>query len=57
MVTAELERIRKAIPHVHLQQRLDRNDFERLQEDFDFLVIAVGAQKPRTLPVPGNELP
>ena len=56
VITAELERIRKVIPHVHLQQRLDRNDFERLQGDYDFLVIAVGAQKPRTLPVPGREL-
>ncbi len=56
VITAELERIRKAIPHVHLQQRLGRNDFERLQGDYDFLVIAVGAQKPRTLPVPGKEL-
>ena len=56
VVTAELERIRKVIPHVHLQQRLDRKDFERLQGDYDFLVIAVGAQKPRTLPVPGKEL-
>ena len=56
VITAELERIRKVIPHVHLQQRLDGNDFERLQGDYDFLVIAVGAQKPRTLPVPGKEL-
>ncbi|MBI5592450.1 MAG: FAD-dependent oxidoreductase [Deltaproteobacteria bacterium] len=56
VITAELERIRKIIPHVHLRQRLDRNDFERLQGDYDFLVIAVGAQKPRTLPVPGKEL-
>ena len=56
VITAELERIRKAIPHVHLQQRLDRTDFERLQGDYDFLVIAVGAQKPRTLPVPGKGL-
>jgi len=56
VISAELERIRKVIPHVHLQQRLDRSDFERLQGDYDFLVIAVGAQKPRTLPVPGREL-
>ena len=56
VITAELERIRKAIPHVHLQQRLDRDEFERIQQDYDFLVIAVGAQKPRTLPVPGKEL-
>ncbi|MFH0995638.1 MAG: FAD-dependent oxidoreductase [Pseudomonadota bacterium] len=56
VIAAELERIRKAIPHVHLQQQLDRNGFEKLQADYDFLVIAVGAQKPRTLPVPGKEL-
>ena len=55
VVTAELDRIRKAIPHVHLQQQLGRTDFERLQQDYDYLVIAVGAQKPRTLPVPGKE--
>jgi NADPH-dependent glutamate synthase beta subunit-like oxidoreductase/glutamate synthase domain-containing protein 3/NAD-dependent dihydropyrimidine dehydrogenase PreA subunit len=55
VVTAELERIRKAIPHVHLQQRLEKTDFEKLRDDFDYLVIAVGAQKPRTLPVPGKE--
>ncbi len=56
VASAELERIRAAIPHVHLRQRLDRNDFERLRADYDFLVIAVGAQRPRTLPIPGKEL-
>jgi NADPH-dependent glutamate synthase beta subunit-like oxidoreductase/glutamate synthase domain-containing protein 3/NAD-dependent dihydropyrimidine dehydrogenase PreA subunit len=56
VVTAELERIRKAIAHVHLQQRLERADFERLQADYDYMVIAVGAQKPRTLPVPGKDM-
>jgi len=56
VIKTELERIQKVIPHIHLQQQLDRKDFERLQTDYDFLVIAVGAQKPRTLPVPGKEL-
>lgn len=50
-----MERIRKVIPHVHLQQRLERHDVEKLQQDFDFIVIAAGAQKPRIPPVPGNE--
>ncbi|MDM8552562.1 FAD-dependent oxidoreductase [Desulfobacterales bacterium HSG2] len=55
VVTAELERVQKVIPHVHLQQHLERKDMEQLREDFDFIIIAAGAQKPRTLPIPGNE--
>jgi len=55
VLMAELERIRKVIPHVHLQQNLEKEDLERLKADFDFIVLATGAQKPRTLPVPGKE--
>jgi len=51
----EIERIRKVIAHVHLQQLMTRADVEQLITDYDFVVIAAGAQKPRTLPVPGNE--
>lgn len=55
VVDAELERARKAIPHVHLQQMLHKADVSRLQEDFDYIVVAVGAQQPRSIPVPGND--
>ncbi|MDO9262737.1 MAG: FAD-dependent oxidoreductase, partial [Desulfosalsimonadaceae bacterium] len=55
VLTAELDRVKKVIPHVNLDRNLDREAFERLKDTFDFLVIATGAQKPRTLPVPGNE--
>lgn len=55
VVNAELERMKKVIPHVHLRQRLGREDFERLKADYDFVVIAVGAQKPRLIPIPGKE--
>lgn len=55
VLTAELERIRKVIAHVHLQQYLAKEDLERLKTDFDFIVLATGAQKPKTLPVPGKE--
>jgi NADPH-dependent glutamate synthase beta subunit-like oxidoreductase/NAD-dependent dihydropyrimidine dehydrogenase PreA subunit len=55
IVNAELERVRNALPHVHLQQALTGEDLEQLKADYDFVVIAVGAQKPRILPVPGNE--
>ncbi len=55
IVSAELKRAREALPQIHLQQRLGREDIEQLKEDYDFVVIAVGAQKPRMLPVPGKE--
>jgi len=55
VVSAELARIRKVIPQVHLQQRITREDIGRLREDFDFLVIATGATKPMMLPIPGEE--
>jgi NADPH-dependent glutamate synthase beta subunit-like oxidoreductase/glutamate synthase domain-containing protein 3/NAD-dependent dihydropyrimidine dehydrogenase PreA subunit len=55
IVMAELERVRKALPHVHLQQRLTAEDLEQLKVDYEFVVIAVGAQKPRILPVAGKE--
>ena len=55
IISAELGRIAKVIPHVHLQQELQKEDIYRLKEDFDFLVIAVGAQKPRNIPIPGAE--
>jgi NADPH-dependent glutamate synthase beta subunit-like oxidoreductase/glutamate synthase domain-containing protein 3/NAD-dependent dihydropyrimidine dehydrogenase PreA subunit len=55
VVDAELERTRQAIPHVHLRQRLTRSEAAQLKVDYDFVVIAVGAQKARRLPVPGAE--
>jgi len=55
VITKELERVQSVIPHVNLQQRLTKNDIEQLLADFDFIVIAVGARKPRMLPVPGKE--
>jgi glutamate synthase domain-containing protein 3 len=55
IVTVELDRVRSALPHVHLQQQLTGKDLEQLEVDYDFVVIAVGAQKPRILPVPGKE--
>jgi NADPH-dependent glutamate synthase beta subunit-like oxidoreductase/Pyruvate/2-oxoacid:ferredoxin oxidoreductase delta subunit len=55
ILEAELARVRKALPHVNLRQRLERSDIEELREGFDFIVIASGAQKPRVLPIPGGE--
>jgi len=55
IVAKELERIREAIPHVNLQQKLDQADIEQLKADVDYVVIATGAQTPKTLPIPGSE--
>jgi len=55
VVLAELERVRKVIPHVHLQQDVQKDDMVQLCEDYDFVVLATGAQKPRVVPVPGKE--
>ena len=55
IVDRELERIRKVIPHVQMEQAINADTFARIRSDFDFTIIAVGANKPRTLPIPGNE--
>lgn len=51
----EIERVGKAVSHVHLQQRMKPDEVDQLIADYDFVVVAAGAQKPRTLPIPGNE--
>lgn len=55
VVDAELGRVSKVLPHVHLQKKLDSDDFTALRDEYDFVVLAVGAQKPRIIPVPGHE--
>jgi NADPH-dependent glutamate synthase beta subunit-like oxidoreductase/NAD-dependent dihydropyrimidine dehydrogenase PreA subunit len=55
VVLAELDRVREIIPHVHLQQEVNQDDIVQLSEDYDFVVLATGAQKPRMVPVPGKE--
>lgn len=51
----ELSRAAAKISHKHLKKPLTKEEFSRLRETHDFVVIAVGAQKPRMIPVPGNE--
>lgn len=55
VVEHELSRIRKRIDHVFLKKPMTKKDFQRLLDRHDFVVIAAGAQKPRTIPVPGHE--
>jgi NADPH-dependent glutamate synthase beta subunit-like oxidoreductase/glutamate synthase domain-containing protein 3/NAD-dependent dihydropyrimidine dehydrogenase PreA subunit len=51
----EMERIKKVVEHVHLKQKLTREEIIQLTVDYDFVIIAIGADKPRTLPLPGGE--
>jgi NADPH-dependent glutamate synthase beta subunit-like oxidoreductase/NAD-dependent dihydropyrimidine dehydrogenase PreA subunit len=55
VVQKELDRASEVIPHVHLQQKLGRVETDQLVADYDFVIVAAGAQKPRTLPIPGKE--
>lgn len=55
VIATELSRVAKVIPHTRLQHRLTGEGFDRLKSDYDFVVIAVGARRPRFLPVPGKE--
>ncbi|THB69999.1 MAG: 4Fe-4S dicluster domain-containing protein [Desulfovibrio sp.] len=55
VVEAEVKRAQDVLPHVHLKQKLSLDQFNRLREDHEYVVIAVGAQKPRVIPVPGHE--
>jgi len=55
VVEKELARVQEVIPHVHLQQKLTTTDIDALVADFDMVVIAAGAQKPRMLDIPGKE--
>ena len=55
VITKEMQRIKEVIPQVNLRKPLGAKDIIQLKEDFDFVIIATGAQKPRSLSIPGNE--
>jgi NADPH-dependent glutamate synthase beta subunit-like oxidoreductase len=55
VIDTELNRIKEVVPHVYLQQALGAAEVAQLREDYDYVVIAAGAQRPRMLPIPGIE--
>lgn len=55
VVDKELARISEVLSHVNLQQDLSQADLAHLREDYDFVVVAAGTQKPRIIPIPGKE--
>ncbi|WP_031483153.1 FAD-dependent oxidoreductase [Maridesulfovibrio frigidus] len=56
VLDAELKRAAEVIPHVHLHKKMDSDDFAELKQANDAVVLAIGAQKPRMIPIPGHEM-
>jgi NADPH-dependent glutamate synthase beta subunit-like oxidoreductase/glutamate synthase domain-containing protein 3 len=55
ILSKEIERIRELIPHVQVEKEINKDDFLKFKNDYDYIIIASGARKPRLLPVPGKE--
>lgn len=51
----ELLRVSERIRQVKLDAPLTREEFAGIKEQYDFVIIATGAQKPRMVPVSGHE--
>ncbi|HCR12928.1 MAG TPA: pyridine nucleotide-disulfide oxidoreductase, partial [Desulfovibrio sp.] len=56
VLDAEIKRAQEVLPHIRLPKALGKDEFAQIVTDHDFTVLAVGANKPRVLPVPGKEL-
>jgi len=55
VVEHELKRVADRIDRVSLKKPLTKKEFQRLKGKHEVVIIAVGAQKPRLIPVPGQE--
>jgi NADPH-dependent glutamate synthase beta subunit-like oxidoreductase/glutamate synthase domain-containing protein 3/Pyruvate/2-oxoacid:ferredoxin oxidoreductase delta subunit len=55
IVDHELRRMEELIARKTLKHPLTEDEFRKLEEKNDIVVIAVGAQKPRMIPFPGHE--
>ncbi|MCP3876657.1 MAG: FAD-dependent oxidoreductase [Desulfobacteraceae bacterium] len=52
---AELKRIKELIPNIKVKQKINDKKFSKIKTDYDFTIVAAGAKKPRSLPIPGVE--
>ena len=52
----ELERVQQMVTDIRLGQQITAQEFRKLKQNFDYVVVSAGAKKPRMLPVPGIEL-
>lgn len=56
VVEHEIRRMEELLDFHAFGHPLTNKEFKKLQHQFDIVVIAVGAQKARVIPVPGHEL-
>lgn len=55
VLESELGRVAEVVTHSHLKHKLTAEEFQNIKKEFDFVVLATGAQKPRIIPIPGHE--
>jgi len=51
----ELNRVKEVISDIKLNQTINRKNFSKIKNKYDFTIVAAGSKKPRSLPVPGIE--
>jgi NADPH-dependent glutamate synthase beta subunit-like oxidoreductase/ferredoxin len=55
ILESELQRVSKVLDHVHLQASMTPEMFQDISARHEFVILATGADQPRTLPVPGSQ--
>jgi len=55
ILNIELEILKNSIHKIHTSCNIDIDEFNRIRDDYDAVVVAVGAQNPFVLPVEGKE--
>ncbi|HRF91182.1 MAG TPA: FAD-dependent oxidoreductase, partial [Desulfobacter postgatei] len=54
-LNAELDRIKSYIKDIRLGEKIDAEKFNEIKNSHDYVVVAAGAKKPRSLPIKGVE--
>ncbi|MCD6440221.1 MAG: FAD-dependent oxidoreductase, partial [Candidatus Marinimicrobia bacterium] len=52
----DILRIKKLGVNIHTSQKIDKEFFERIRKEVDFVYLAVGAQKALKVPIPGDDV-
>ncbi len=51
----ELDRVKDMVGDIKFNQTIDKKAFEKIKNEYDFTIVAAGAKKTRSLPIPGIE--
>ena len=52
---AELTRVKSYVKDIRLGEEITADKFKAIKDEYDYVVVAAGAKKPRSLPLPGIE--